>query len=103
MSKTSKIVLASLLGIFFSVATLEIDIFDYENDFFDTYDSFVKIDSKLTQRILDVQFTKIITTEIVRSTHFAIDFFTTTRHKEPRSSNYFYRPKLFLIKSSFLI
>ncbi|NOT74929.1 MAG: hypothetical protein HOP08_08365 [Cyclobacteriaceae bacterium] len=103
MKKESKIVIAALLGIFFSMATLEVDIFDYENDFFDTYDSFVKIDSKVTQRIFHVEFAKIVSAEIIRPVFVASHFAKTLPRTEPLSSNYFYRPKLFLLKSTFLI
>ena len=103
MSKTWKIVSASCLVFLFSVATLEIDIFDYDNTFFDNYDSYVKIDSKVTQRILHVEFDRLASPEIILLTYSDNFVITDSFPSEPRSSNYFYRPKLFLIKSSFLI
>ncbi len=103
MSKTSKIVIAGLLGFFFSVATLEIDIQDYDNTFFDNYDSYVKVDCKLTQRILIVELDRFTSPEIIPLTYNDSHAHIVCRSNEPRTSNYFYRPKLFLITSSLLI
>lgn len=103
MSKNKRLVIASLFGFFFSVATLEIDIFDYDNTFFDAYDSYVKIDSKATQRILTLDFERLASPEIIAWTYSDSSVIEVASPKEPRSSNYFYRPKLFLIKSSLLI
>ena len=103
MSKTKRFITASLFGFFFSVATLEIDIFDYDNTFLDTYDSYVKIDCKTTQRVLTIDFDRFASPEIILPTYCDSDAVEVSYPEEPRSSNYFYRPKLFLIKSSFLI
>ena len=103
MSKNWKIIAASCLCLLFSVATLEIDIFDNGNNFFDNYDSHVKIDSKVTQRILHVEFDRLASPEIILLTYSDVFVIADSFPNEPRSSNYFYRPKLFLIKSSFLI
>jgi len=103
MVKSLRIVLVALLAFFFSAATLEIDVFDYENDFLDTYDTFVKVDSKITQRILHVEFEGVASSEIIQLINIDLDHVTITSPNEPRSSNFFYRPKLYLVKSSFLI
>ncbi len=103
MSKTSKIIIAGLLGIFFSVATLEIDVLDYDNTFFDNYDSYVKIDSRVTQWILIVEFGRFTSPEIIPLAYDDSRVIARCFSKEPRSSDYFYRPKLFLIKSSLVI
>ncbi len=103
MSKNKRLVIASLFGFFFSVATLEIDIFDYDNTFLDTYDSYVKIDCKATNRILTVDFDRFASPEIILQAYCDLGVIDVTYPEEPRSSNYFYRPKLFLINSSLLI
>ena len=103
MSKTSKIVIAGLLGFFFSVATLEIDIQDYDNTFFDNYDSYVKVDCKVTQRILIVELDRFTSPEIIPLAYDDSRAIARCISKGPRSSDYFYRPKLFLIKSSLVI
>lgn len=103
MSKTLKIFIVYLLGCFFSVASLEIEIFDYDNSLFDTYDSHVKIDSKVKPRILNVEFDKFDSPEIILLTYCDPFVADDPLPRVPRSSNYFYRPKLFLIKSSLLI
>ena len=103
MSQAPKIFLSALLGFFFSVAMLEVDVFDYENTFLDSYDSYVKLDSKLTHKILDVEFDRFASPEIVLPVYVPSSIEINSFPEEPRSSNYFYRPKLFLIKSSLLI
>jgi hypothetical protein len=51
MSKTVKIILIGVIGLFFSISTLEIDVFGYENTFFDTYDSYVQIDNPVLHQV----------------------------------------------------
>ncbi|SRR5260221_3513314 len=46
MQKYLKIVLIAVVGFFFSIATLEIDAFGYDNTFFDAYDSYVHVDNQ---------------------------------------------------------
>lgn len=103
MSKNSKIIAASCLCFFFCVATLEIDIFDYDNTFFDNYDSYVKIESKVTHRLHNVEFDRLASPEIILLTYDDLFIIADFFPGEPRSFNHFYRPKLFLINSSFLI
>src|SRR6267378_7581910 len=47
MPSILKILLITLVGFFFSIAILEIDVFDYDNTFFDAYDSYVQVDNQL--------------------------------------------------------
>lgn len=47
MQKHLKIVLIAIIGLFFSIATLEIDTFGYDNTFFDAYDSYVHVDNEV--------------------------------------------------------
>lgn len=82
---------------------LEIDVFDHDNTFFDNFDSYTKIDSKVTHKVLDVEFDRFATPEIILPVYIASSANIVVFPDEPRSSNYFYRPKLFLIKSSLLI
>jgi hypothetical protein len=46
MQKRPKIVWIAVIGFFFSIATLEIDAFGYDNTFFDAYDSYVHVDNQ---------------------------------------------------------
>lgn len=85
------------------MATLEIEVFDFENEFFDNYDSIIKVDSKLTQRILHIEFDAVPCTDIIQLTVIARNFATVLFLNEPRSSDFFYHPKLFLLTSSLLI
>jgi|GEM_PF-3927591 len=101
MSKTSKIAITGLLGFLFSVATLEIDVLDYDNTFFDTYDSYVNVDGNAMQRILMVGSGPFTSHEIIPLTYPPARI--AGRPGQPRASDYFYRPKLFLITSSLLI
>ena len=103
MLKAYKILLACFLGFFFCIATFEVDVFGYDNTFFDTYDSYVKMDSKVVQQILNIEFDRFAFSEIILFSYNDSPVITVLFSREPRSANYFYRPKLFLIKSSFII
>ena len=46
MQKHFKIVLIAVIGFFFSIATLEIDLLGYDNTFFDAYDSYAHVDNQ---------------------------------------------------------
>lgn len=101
--KAYKILFACLLGFFFCLATFEVDVSGYDNTFFDTYDSYVKMDSKVLQQILSIEFDRFAFPETILLYYRNSPLITVLFSGEPRSSNYFYRPKLFLVKSSFII
>jgi hypothetical protein len=98
-----RVLLACFFGFFFCIATFEVDVFEYDNTFFDTYDSYVKLDSKVIQEVFSIDFDRLTFPEF--DLYSFSDSVATKRvlTREPRSSNYFYRSKLFLIKSSLLI
>jgi hypothetical protein len=99
--KMIKIILIALIGGFFSIAILEIDVFNYDNTFFDTYDSYIKIDNGVTLPVIQVKSIKLAA-KIYPS-------FTLCDIKLPRIFNdrrlllQPYKRKLFLVKSSLLI
>jgi hypothetical protein len=78
-------------------------VFGYDNTFFDAYDSYTKLDNKVVQPVLNIEFDRFVLPEIVQHSFEDSALIATPFPQEPRLSNYFYRPKLFLIKSSFLI
>lgn len=47
--KFLKIAFAFLIGVFFTIATLEIDVCGYDNTFLDPYDSYLQVDSQSIQ------------------------------------------------------
>ena len=102
MVKILKIVSTVCLAAIFSVAALEIDVFDYDNTFFDTYDTYVNGDSKAVQHIPSLEFNECAPPEVIPFTYYAPQI-EVHLPKEPRSIGYFYRPKLFLVQSSLLI
>ncbi len=92
-----------MLSLFFSVAMLEIDVFEDNNTFFDEYDSCLKFDHKLAHKILDFEFDRLALPELVLPLYTSSFVKIASFRAIPHSSNYFYRPKLFLVKSSLLI
>ena len=103
MKKKIKIIVIALVGIFFSIATLEIDIFDYDNSFFDNYDSYVKVDNKVAQRVLQVEFNKLPAPEIILPLFCSSNCIQSPTLNEERLFLHPYKRKLFLVKSSLLI
>lgn len=99
-SNRSRMLLVCLLGFFFTAATLEIDFLDYDNTFFDQYDSYVKVDSKAAQRILTVDWIAIECSECAFPTYTPIAY-PVDAFDEP----YLFGspPRLFLLKSPLLI
>jgi|SRR6476660_7346594 len=102
MQKHLKIILIAVLGIFFSVATLEIDAFGYDNTFFDTYDSYLHVDNQVLQHHTQIEHGCIDCPEIIRSPNSPF-IKSASRNDAYFLSSRLQKRKLYLSKSSLLI
>ncbi len=102
MRNNIRVIVVAVVGLFFSIATLEIDVFDYDNTFFDTYDSYVQVDNQVSHQGSDIGQSFLAFSEITPSLCYSII-------KMPiacKDQSLPFRPhkrKLYLIKSSLLI
>ena len=101
-----KITFPCLIGVFFTIATLEIDVCGYDNTFLDPYDSYLQVDTQsiLSSDKVNTQDGNDSSGEIYRScsrvvTDGSLFIFIKVVISDPRSR----KRKLYLTKSSLLI
>ena len=102
MSRTFKIILIALLGFFFSIATLEIDVFGYDNTFFDTYDSYLPVYNQVLHQVNTADQDSFTFLEVTPSPFFVFIFLQSS-FDESSLCQHPYKGKLYLVKSSLLI
>jgi len=102
MSRLFKILTIAIIGTFFSLATLEIDVFDFGNTFFDTYDFYVQADNQVPPQFNQVGLGNIILPE---RTSLIVPVSTIIRLNYQVSSllTSRYKRKLYIAQSSLLI
>jgi hypothetical protein len=102
MSKTFKIISIGLFGFFFSIATLEIDVFGYDNTFFDSYDSYIQVDNQVLNPDTKADLDSFTFPEVTPSPFFdsALLLFEYEASSLPP---FRYKRKLYIVQSSLLI
>jgi hypothetical protein len=101
MSRLFKIILIAIVGTFFSLATLEIDVFGFDNTFFDTYDLYVQADNPVSPQFNQVDLGNII----LPRTSLIVPFTTVIGSRYQVSSLLAcrYKRKLYIAQSTLLI
>jgi len=102
MQKSLKIVLIAFTGFFFSIATLEIDAFGYDNIFFDTYDAYVHVDYQGLHDDSVIDDNSCTYSEAQQPIIYP-SIISVSSYEESFSSVRLYSRKLYLTQSSLLI
>ena len=103
MPNTIRITIVAIVGFLFSIATLEIDVFDYDNTFFDTYDSYVHVDNEVSPQSSGVELDCVAFSAISASLLFSLIVKIPIVYKDCSLPFRPHKRKLYLIKSSLLI
>src|SRR3977135_3904138 len=103
MPNSIRIIIVAIVGFLFSIATLEIDVFDYDNTFFDSYDSYVHVDNQVSPQGSSVEQDCVAFSEITPSSLFSLIVKIPTVYKGWSLPFRPHKRKLYLIKSSLLI
>jgi hypothetical protein len=102
MSKTLKIILIGVIGLFFSISTLEINVFGYENTFFDTYDSYVQVDNPVLHQVKKADLVSFTFPGITPPPFFS-SVVLPPKVEESTLPPCSHKRKLYLVQSSLLI
>ena len=102
MPKTFKIILVALVGFFFSIATLEIDVFGYDNTFFDTYDSYIQVDNQVLNQDTKADLDSFNFPDATPSPFFN-SVIRPSEHVASSLPPFLYKRKLYIVQSSLLI
>src|SRR6267154_3069490 len=102
MEKHLKIFLIAVIGFFFSLATLEIDAFGYDNTFFDAYDSYVHVDNQTLHHASKIDLGCFVCPEIIQSP-VSPPIILISKYEGSFLSLRFQKRKLYLTQSSLLI